>query len=380
MRLSWFAPVALSLAAVAGLACEFTEAEAFEPAAVDRLDESAAFVSESELTTPPPDIPAAEAADVVVELDPSIDVEDNQGCVDCHPDAAATWEGSLHQRAWVEPAFQTSYAREPLEFCRGCHAPRADPALEPPAELAALGVDCVSCHVREGEIHTGPASADAKPAPHALTREPDFGETACADCHQFEFPRKTHRVRGTLMQKTMLEHERSEWAELTCADCHFPANDNGRGRNHGLAISRDPELLRASLVAEVDWAPGGEGVRFALEPNGVGHSFPTGDLFRRLELRVEVLDEAGAVIATERRYLARHFASVHEGHGLIGEARDDRLLGPATIELALPDHGGAGSSRVRWRVLYQRVDSRDHAAPERSVLAGEVELASGILN
>ena len=369
MTMRRIVPLVFVLAGLAGLACEFTEVES-EGELIEGSETEAELVE-----APPVDVPPeAVAPNPQIQLD----VEDNQACVDCHPDAAETWQGSLHQRAWVEPAFQTSYAREPLAFCRTCHAPRADPALEPPAELATLGVDCVSCHVRDGVVHTGPASPSAAPAPHALTREVDFGTNACADCHQFEFPRKAHRVPSTLMQKTMLEHEGSEWAELTCADCHFPERDDGlgEGRDHGLSISRNVDLLRNSLVAEVERAES-DRVRFTLESNGVGHRFPTGDLFRRLELRVELLDDAGEVFATERRYLARHFESVTDGHGLIGEARDDRLAGSAQIELKVPRASEAAA--LRWSVHYQRVDSRDHAHPERSKLAGEVELASGLV-
>jgi len=367
------ATLTLSLAALAGLACELADepiVDAQAELSETGLDADAELPASDPIASP--DLPAAEATPEPLE----IDVDDNQGCVDCHPDAAATWRGSLHQRAWVEPAFATSYSREPLAFCRTCHAPRADPAAEPPAELAALGVDCVSCHVRDGVVHTGPGEGAASELGHSLVREENFGETACAGCHQFEFPRKAHRVPGTLMQKTMLEHEDSEWAELSCADCHFPANDDGLGRNHGLAISRNVDLLRNSLIAEVSWVDA-DRVVFALEPNGVGHRFPTGDLFRRLELRVELLDEGGEVIGTERRYLARQFEAVQDGHGRIGEARDDRLSGPAQIGVALA--GGRDAAELRWSVRYQRVDSRDHARPERSKLAGEVELASGTL-
>ena len=360
------APLLLLAAGLAGLCCDVGEApreDSFAEAETSEDDDE---------TAASPDLGAVTGRELL-----DIDPEDNQACVDCHPDAAQTWEGSLHQRAWIEPAFQDSYAREPLAFCRGCHAPRADPAREPPDELAALGVDCISCHVRDGEVHTGPLAATAASAglaPHAIVRSPDFGEQSCGTCHQFEFPRKAHRRPGALMQKTLLEHERSEWAELDCADCHMPAREDGPGRDHGLSISRNPELLRASLHAEVERV-GDDRLRFSLEPLGVGHSFPTGDLFRRLELRAEVLDADGEVVDTRTRYLGRQFAASSSGHRRFPDEIDDRLTGPASVELALPR--SAAGNTVRWSVTYQRVDSRDHAHPERSKLAGQVRLAHG---
>ncbi len=41
--------------------------------------------------------------------------------------------------------------------------------------------------------------------------------------------------------------------------------------------------------------------------------------------------------------------------------------------------GAEAGHTLRWRVVYQRVDQRDAFAPERSSLAGEVELAGATL-
>ncbi|NVB42921.1 hypothetical protein G6O69_34185 [Pseudenhygromyxa sp. WMMC2535] len=367
--------LSLSLASLLGLACDPLEPT---PAELDAATEDRAQAFEQR-DTDPDALPTTPELATPERVDVDIDPGDNQACVDCHPAAAQTWTGSLHQRAWIEPAFQTSYAREPLAFCRTCHVPRADPEHEPPAQLAALGVDCVSCHVRDDVVHTGLGEDGGSPkalAGHRVVRSADFGETACASCHQFEFPRKAHRAPGTLMQKTMLEHERSEWSELDCADCHFPKREDTGGRDHGMSVSRDPELLRASLHAAVTRVDA-DTLRFELEPVGVGHRFPTGDLFRRLALSVEARDHAGRVIEVERRYLARHFDAEVDGHGYIGEAPDDRLSGPASVSLSLARADQA--AELRWQVSYQRVDSRDHAHPERSQLAGEVVLARGVI-
>src|SRR5262245_3846410 len=56
---------------------------------------------------------------------------ENARCEGCHADVAAEWRGSMHQRAWTDPVFLAAYALEPLSFCRGCHAPEADPERSP---------------------------------------------------------------------------------------------------------------------------------------------------------------------------------------------------------------------------------------------------------
>ena len=56
----------------------------------------------------------------------------NALCEGCHEEVAREWRGSLHRRAYVDRSFAESLAREPDPFCRGCHAPEADPQSPPP--------------------------------------------------------------------------------------------------------------------------------------------------------------------------------------------------------------------------------------------------------
>ena len=175
-----------------------------------------------------------------------------------------------------------------------------------------------------------------------------------------------------MMQLTVSEHLASDHAGRSCADCHLPAAD------HSLVLSRDPVALRAAL--EVSAERDGKDVLLTLEPNEVGHAFPTGDLYRRLELHAELLVE-GRVVDTHTRYLARHFAPWRRDDGTLDPAhawpvRDDRVTARPTIRLPLD---GAAPGVVVWWVDYERVDDRDHGRPERSTLASEVRLAEGTL-
>lgn len=327
----------------------------------------------------------------------------NDRCEGCHAEIAAEWRGSLHRRAYVDPEFARALAREPQPFCRGCHAPEADPKVRPPPALAALGVGCVTCHAPEGlpagavlaaaprcaapsgharkDMCSGPARGGAPGAPHAVVASAAFaGPQACASCHEFDFPGRP----GAPMQLTAREHAASRFAATSCADCHMPWVGGGaaRHRSHAFAASRDPAVLRSALQVEATRRPGAVSLR--LVPAAVGHAVPTGDLFRRLWVEAEAVDADGDPVGYDARALARRFERrrVSKLHSEQTEVADERPGAPdrrepdgaAVVELDLgPD---ADLHAVRWRVLYQRIEA--HVGGE-VMLGGEVELAAGAL-
>lgn len=305
---------------------------------------------------------------------------DDDDCQSCHDDAARGWARSRHHRAFTNPQFVRSFAREPRQFCRDCHAPavaRAEPVDAKTAE--SLGVGCLDCHGVDGQddVRTGPG--DEVDAPHGLVRVATFGTDSCARCHEFDFPESSRRPRGTMMQRTMSEHRASPWASNSCASCHLPATAAGT-HDHGVTGGHDASLLRGAL--NVTASRDGDDVVLTLEPQGVGHAFPTGDLFRRLEVGAE-LNVDGVVRARATRYLTRHFEPWRNADGTRNPAHawpvvDDRLTGDTTLRLALPGSGDENGI-VQWWVDYQRVDARDDLAPERSSLAGQVRLDQGQL-
>jgi hypothetical protein len=308
---------------------------------------------------------------------------ENARCEGCHGDIAAEWRGSLHRAAHTDPAYQRALAIEPLAFCRGCHAPEAEPTRDPPPALGAIGVGCVSCH---GDTHAGTLAApraDAPAAPHAVTRAPAFATaSACARCHEFSFPDPERRIQPLLMQSTASEHRASPYAASACADCHMPLVGEGRARHvsHAFPASRDASLLRAALRISAS-RPDAATIEVRLEPMALGHAFPTGDLFRRLEVLAEAVGPEAQVVAEDARYLARRFGR--------GEGRDRRPIkvmlsddrvtasGPAVVRLA-PGPLAAGFP-VRWRVAYQRVEHPIEENSARAVVEGEVVLAEGLL-
>lgn len=305
----------------------------------------------------------------------------NEACIACHDDEARSWRGSLHQRANTDPAYVAAFRIEPSPFCRSCHAPEADPQREPPAAVSELGVGCVTCHVTEEGVVLAAARASSLDetlgvaAPHPVRRSLEFArEGACAACHEFRFPRPGGDEDDALfMQTTVREHRRSPAAERGCADCHMPA-EGGR-RSHAFASVRDPAWLRTKLDVKVERASG-DLLRVTLRQTDPGHDFPTGDLFRRLEVGYLLRAEGGAILRRETRALTRHFELVpgQLGRTLTG---DDRVTSePREVELPLPPAGEAplGNTLTCW-VTYQRVATTGTGHdPDSAVLESEVPL------
>lgn len=329
------------------------------------------------------DEPRSEHDEVHVEARPELPSE--AACHECHADITAQWTASRHHLSFDNPDFARAYAREPKPFCRDCHAPaRMRPEPLQVSEPERLGVGCLDCHLDPQHpyaVATGPGPASA--APHELVRRDDFGTHSCARCHEFEFPPESRRPPGTMMQTTMLEHRASAHAERSCADCHLPRTGAGAlaSRDHTLASTRDPAAMRAAL--EVEAQREADRLILHLRPIEVGHAFPTGDLFRRLELHAE-LRVGNELLAEHTLYLDREFEpwrlpDGRRNHAYSNPVRDDRVTGATTIELALDGRGRGDEAVLEWWVDYERVDARSHLYPELSTLTDEIRLAQGQL-
>ncbi len=313
-------------------------------------------------------------------------VAENASCEACHDDVTREWRGSYHQRADVDPAYRKAFAIEPSPFCRSCHAPEADPRKEPSVAVSALGVGCVTCHVTEPGIVLAaahpdePADPGRPPAPHPLRRSNEFASVGgCAGCHELRFPIPGGDDDAFFMQTTVREHRRSSTTAKPCAECHMPRR---RGlRSHAFAEVRDEAWLRKGLQATAERTPD-DTVRILLVQPAPGHAFPTGDLFRRLEIGYELTEVSGKVLHRATRYLARHFDSVpgFPGRHLSG---DDRVESePVSVELEVPPPADAQApTQLSWWVTYQRVATIGKGTnPADATIESEVKLHAGSLS
>ncbi len=285
---------------------------------------------------------------------------DDAACGKCHQRIAEEHAGSLHHASFSDASFQKGYTKEPSAFCRSCHAPEAKPDETPDAFASENGVACITCHKPDasGAILSGEGKGSARSAPpHAVARVADFGTRACASCHEFAFPGGEKNGTKSLMQKTMTEHAESSSKDRSCGSCHMP---NG---GHRFLASRSPAMLERALDVKVEREEG-EAV-FTLGAREVGHAFPTGDLLRRLVVRLKA---DGSVV---EQPLARNFGSTH---AVRYEVSDLRLRARKTLSLPLPR-----GTRASWEVLYQRVTAVDQAPPFSATVEAELVLARGSL-
>lgn len=248
--------------------------------------------------------------------------------------------------------------------------------------LGELGTGCVTCHLADEGVLAAQGGAASESSPHPVVRDGRLdGDAACAHCHEFAFPDSGRPLGPDVpMQSTISEHRASPAAGESCASCHMPRHVEGGHRSHRFASSRDEARLRAAVHVEAS-RTSSTSATITLRSNVRGHAFPTGDLFRRLEVLVEAVAPGEVLVASEASYLARHFPLVSASpggprHRSIGV--DDRL-GAAPRTLSVDLGPAAAGLPLRYRVSYQRVAhprSEDELASE---LDGEVELASGRL-
>ncbi len=299
----------------------------------------------------------------------------NRACEGCHQDVAAEWRGSLHHESWDDPIFLSAHALEPDPFCRGCHAPEADPAHAPPEAARRLGVGCVTCHLRGDEI-VGVRSRPASAGVHAVRGDPRLGSpAACGGCHQFEFPEPQHAP----MQGTLAEHRASPLSGATCQSCHMPraAGPGGASRrHHGFRVMGNTALLRSAVRATAERADE-RSIDVHLAVTRAGHAVPTGDMFRRLEIRGDVEGDAGAKATPV--VLGRRFRVVSGPQGprrlQIGDGRLPASGQIRTVRLTFP--GPIGDRPVRWEVVHQRMDGSMATSFGLEVARNETVLAEG---
>lgn len=314
-------------------------------------------------------------------------VDENAACEGCHSDVAAEWRGSMHQRAHEDPAYQRAFAIEPMAFCTRCHAPEAaDPSADVPAAISHIGVGCVTCHGAGDSVLAAPLPAsaersDERKSPHAVRRDARFAsKDACASCHEFEFPDRAARTAPEFMQSTVREHAASPFADASCASCHMPAMAGApRRKSHAFASSRDPAALRGALQIAAD-RTGATTVKITLNALGLGHSFPTGDLFRRVEVLAQAVGPETQLVSERATYLARHFENRHRKLSTTRVLRLDDRIDPRSERVVDLDLGPeAAGFPILYRVTYQRVENSRTVDDPDAPVDSETVLTEGVL-
>ncbi len=213
-------------------------------------------------------------------------------CRTCHKEIYNEWNNSRHRVSYTNELFQKAYANEKMDWCVNCHSP-VQASDRNKNELNAEGISCAACHVRNGEMLSGKFSG--KGTEHSFQKSKTVtGSEFCGSCHQFNFPSQKSREReihysNLPMQNTYREWQNSYFADRkTCQDCHMPFEKNSEGiqyRSHTFPGGHNSEYLQKSFSVELNRLENGIW-ELILTGKSIGHAFPTGDLFRNLEIRL----------------------------------------------------------------------------------------------
>jgi len=162
-----------------------------------------------------------------------------KSCGVCHQDHYEEWKHSTHSHAWTDPQFQAEIAKETSPFmCINCHIPlenqqeyivtglingdvynpvkHKNPNFD--KKLQQEGINCASCHVRNGAI-IGPTGTSK--APHKTIKDTThLSENLCISCH--------NAVATISPQLPCTFETGDEWkagpyfGEKNCKTCHMP--------------------------------------------------------------------------------------------------------------------------------------------------------------
>lgn len=117
-----------------------------------------------------------------------------------------------------------------------------------------------------------------------------------------------------------------------------------------------------------------------LRAAAVGHAFPTGDLFRRIEVRASAVDDPALrapAVALQRVF---RLDGSESGSSSRIEVRDERVPAsgaPRDAVLVFPD--AIEGQTIRWEVVYQRMGPTLAASFGVDLKQDEIVVASGTL-
>ncbi|MBT8494925.1 MAG: cytochrome c family protein, partial [Deltaproteobacteria bacterium] len=228
-------------------------------------------------------------------------------CKQCHATIVDEWARSMHSKSTAagDPlyALMKNKAEAAMgkakadKACRGCHY--ADWSLEEEKlNRDPVGVTCIVCHKIEPR-HPKKTLASGKMAELARDYQGKGGvQGLCLSCHA-----ELKNEAGQQVCTTGLENKRP--GSGRCVDCHMgiapgspvaSRRDLQAHRSHDFVGGHNPRFLRGA--ARISLAKDKGEVVVTVRHGRVGHGVPTGNPMRFLVARIDQLDAAGNVVAT----------------------------------------------------------------------------------
>ena len=157
-----------------------------------------------------------------------------------------------------------------------------------------------------------------------------------------------------------------------------PSRQGPPHRKHDFRVFGDRDFMARAVVvnrAEIKE----DTLQLDLALGTIGHAFPTGDLYRRVDIRVTPIDENGKPFGLPTsRILRRTFGPAYEGpnKSVPIEREDDRLTGPKQLILPLPK----GTKRARYEIVWQRLPPEMAKKFGMNIIRHEMVVGEGIVS
>ncbi|MBP9151731.1 MAG: hypothetical protein KBF73_05570 [Flavobacteriales bacterium] len=257
-------------------------------------------------------------------------------CGACHQEHYKEWQTSTHAHAWTDLQFQSELKKESSPFmCINCHIPLQnqqefiikgliDGDIYKPVKeknphfdraLQQEGINCASCHVREGAV-MGPTGTEK--APHRTVKNMEhLSEKLCISCHN---------ANAVITPTLACSFETGdEWkagpyfGNQNCISCHMPETHREivpgygerKSRFHNFPGSGIPKLKGAEtgILNGFAFYPQeittkykvGERVEytFKVKNEHAGHRVPTGDPERFFIIRFELRNTLDSLVVEQ---------------------------------------------------------------------------------
>ena len=263
---------------------------------------------------------------------PGIRAED---CGKCHETIYAEWKSSTHAHALSDLQYQAELAKpdSPRWLCLNCHTPleaqrakitvglvdndvmrpveRPNPHFDP--KLQKEAVTCAVCHLRLGEdgksYILGPNGSEH--APHPVQKDPERLRSVCLRCHDPTGDAITPNLLCWFTTRQELVEGGGKAND--CSSCHMPAKYRilvdslpdlpiRKAHRHTFPGSGIPKTHSGyDQLHRSGWKSGlaiqaereGPKVLVTLHNEGGGHSVPTGDPERFVQVRLRAFDAQG---------------------------------------------------------------------------------------
>lgn len=258
----------------------------------------------------------------------------SEDCGTCHVDHYQEWKLSTHAHAWTDLQFQAELKKESSPFlCINCHIPlqnqqefivtgmingdiykpvkKRNPYFD--KSLQQEGINCASCHVRNGAIIGTNGNLNA---PHKVKKDPIFlSEKLCISCHNANAV-VTPTLACTF--ETGDEWEKGPFfGKKNCVSCHMPETQRSlvagypkrKSHAHFFTGSGIPKFdsVKTTVFNGLSFEPSVIKSKFKAADSLIynlkvknefaGHRVPSGDPERFILIKIVLLDEKGNVVS-----------------------------------------------------------------------------------